>query len=183
MLPDLVFSPAIEQWRPWIWNGECISVRGARCFQAIINTAERIMWDNVMGTDGDRGGLGSFRGGNQVAFEEAMCELRTEWSKKPGTCSPIHLSTHKVNFLYIHSALATSSLSLSYSDLSLLSLVSLFSFQPFKAPFNFPLVITSSINQQAPNWPENPRSFLERRRKWGKTENPHVTFFPVTLVK
>lgn len=105
MLPDLVFSPEIEQWRPWLWNDECISARGARCFQAIINTVDMIMWGNVKGRDGYRSGLGSFRGGHQGAFEEVRYKLRSEWSKKPGTWSPIHPSTHKVNFPYIHSAL------------------------------------------------------------------------------
>ena len=43
----------------------------------------------------------------------------------------------------------------------------------FKVSFNFPLVITTSSTNQRPQMkPENPRSFLERGREWGKTVNP-----------
>lgn len=66
--------------------------------------------------------------------------------------------------------------------LSLLPLVTLYSFycksvQPFKVSFTFPIVITSSTNQKAPNQARELEKLLRRRKRMGKdSESSHLIF-------
>lgn len=125
VLTYLVLNLAVEQWisrrRPWLWNGIHITVRGDR----ILSDSNQ----NYGKENGDRDGWGSFRGGHQGNYEEAMSGLRSEllFLKK---------QAHRFQSTVLHtrciSPAFTSSLSRSFSDLSpepfLLPLTILYSF-------------------------------------------------------